>query len=170
MLKFFSRGVVATAIVAFSSFIFAPTHAHEVKQGSITLDHIWARATVGTARPGVVYMTIINTGKTADTLTGARTAVAGEVQIHQTRRDGGVMRMVPLDRLPIPAGGRAVLEPGGIHLMLMGLKAPLDLGDTFDITLLFEKAGAVTADVYIEAMGSAAPTQAPMGGMQHNMH
>jgi len=54
--------------------------------------------------------------------------------------------------------------------MLMGLKAPLDLGDTFDITLLFEKAGAVTADVYIEAMGSAAPTQAPMGGMQHNMH
>ncbi len=160
------RGVAVAVIVAFSSFVSAPTHAHEVKHGSITLDHIWARATVGTVRPGIVYMTIINTGKTYDALIGVKTARARQVHIHRTVREGGVMRMVPVERLPVPAGGRAVLQPGGTHLMLMGMKAPLELGDTFDVTLIFEKAGRVVSDVYIEAMGAPAPTQAPMGGMK----
>ncbi len=176
MLKLSSMRLLAVAgmvmLAAFSFMTTAPgkAGAHEVQHGKIILDHFWARASIGTARPGVAYVTIINTGKSADALIGVKTSVARQVQIHQTRRDGGVMRMVPLDRLAIPADGRAVLAPGGAHLMLMGLKAPLELGDTFDMTLIFEKAGAVVSDVYIEAAGAPAPTQAPMGGMKGMTH
>jgi copper(I)-binding protein len=152
--------------------LFAPmggAGAHEVSRGKIILDHFWARTTVGTARPGVAYLTIINTGKTDDALIGIKTAVARRVHIHRTVREGGIMRMVPVERLPVPAGGRAVLQPGGTHLMLMGLKAPLELGDTFQVTLIFEKAGAVVSDVYIEATAGSMPPKSKGGmkGMNH---
>lgn len=143
--------------------------AHEVTHGKIILDHFWARTTVGTARPGAAYVTIINTGKTDDALIGIKTTVARKVHIHRTVREGGIMRMVPVERLSIPAGGRAVLQPGGTHLMLMGLKAPLELGDTFDVTLIFEKAGTVVSDVYVEAMAGSMPQQ-PKGGMKGMDH
>jgi len=62
---------------------------------------------------------------------------------------GGMMTMTPVDRIPVPANGTATLEPGGFHIMLLDLAAPLEVGTTIEVTLTFENAGelVVTADV-----------------------
>jgi hypothetical protein len=60
------------------------------------------------------------------------------------------MRMRPVDAVEVPAGGEAVLEPGGLHVMLIGLKAPLEEGDSFALRLVFEDAGEVEVVTTIE--------------------
>ncbi len=72
--------------------------------------------------------------------------------------DGDVMRMRKLEQgIALPAGKTVELKPGGLHVMFIGLKAPLKEGDRFPLKLRFEKAGEVQVDVKIEAMGAAAP-------------
>ena len=67
----------------------------------------------------------------------------------------GTMQMRELaGGLPIPADGTAVLKPGSYHVMLIGLKKPLKEGETFPLTLTFEKAGKITVDVPVKAMGA----------------
>jgi copper(I)-binding protein len=68
--------------------------------------------------------------------------------------EGNVMKMRQIDRLALPAGKTVQLSPGGYHLMLLGLKAPLKAGDSFPLTLKFEKAGEVTVKVRVEAAGA----------------
>ena len=96
---------------------------------------------------GVVYLTIVNDGGEADRLVGARSDVAQAVELHQTQIEGGVMRMQPVaGGVEIPARGRVVFEPGGYHIMLIGLKRDLKPGDRFKVTLQFEKSGALTVE------------------------
>lgn len=99
---------------------------------------------------GAAYLTITNNGDEDETLLAAKTDVAGAVEIHETKMDGDVMRMAPLkDGLVIPAGETVALEPGGTHLMLIGLTKSLIAGGTFELTLTFAQAGDVTVTVPI---------------------
>jgi copper(I)-binding protein len=161
LFMFFPRILLAALLTLGVGLGTVPATAHEVAKGSMVVDHPWARATIGTSRPGVVYVTLINEGKHDDALIGAISPVAARIHIHQTRRENGVARMAPVKRLVVPAGGRAVLKPGGIHLMLMGLKQSLEVNDAFSLTLKFEKAGAIDLEVFIEPVGSP--------GMMKNM-
>lgn len=105
-------------------------------------------AHTGMTGTGVIYMTIENTGDADDALIGASTDRAGLVEIHETRIKNDVGMMVPHEGpLVIPAGESIVLEPGGLHIMLMGLTDDIRLGDTFEVTLEFERAGVVTVPV-----------------------
>ena len=89
----------------------------------------------------------------------ATTAVAKSVELHTMSMEGDVMKMRQLDAIELPKGAMVELKPGGLHLMLMGLKAPLKAGDTFPMTLRFEKAGEVVVTVKVEApqAGDASP-------------
>ena len=117
----------------------------------IRIENPWSRATAPGQVVGGGFMTIVNTGNTADRLVSVTSAVAAEVQIHHTSMDGGVMRMRQLtDGLEIPAAGRVELKPRGLHLMFMQLKAPLDVGSSFPVQLQFEKAGTLTAQFKVE--------------------
>jgi len=79
----------------------------------------------------------------------------------------GVMTMRPLpDGLMLPAGGEVALEPGGYHLMFIGLKKMLKQGDSFAGTLTFEKAGTVEVSFTVEAIGAGGMKN--KGGMKHN--
>ena len=101
---------------------------------------------------GAFYLTITNTGDAADRLVSVQTDVAGTAEIHDVVMDGGVMQMMPqLDGVEIPAGGELVLEPGGYHVMLIGLTQSLLAGDEFTATLTFENAGdvAITVPVFV---------------------
>jgi copper(I)-binding protein len=72
--------------------------------------------------------------------------------------EGDVMRMRELEKgLEIPAGGTVTLAPGGFHLMLIGLTAPLKAGTRVPVTLVFEKAGSIDIELDVQAMGSTAP-------------
>ena len=117
----------------------------------IRIENPWSRATAPGQVVGGGFMTIVNTGNTADRLVSVTSAAAAEVQIHHTSMDGGVMRMRQLsDGLEIPAAGRVELKPRGLHLMFMQLKAPLDVVSSFPVQLQFEKAGTLTAQFKVE--------------------
>ena len=127
----------------------------------IVISHAWARATPASAANGAVYLTITNHGTADDRLTGASTAVASKAQMHVTLNENGVMKMRPLADVPIKAGGSAQFKPDGMHIMLLGLKHPLKAGDTFPLTLTFDKAGAVEIMVKVQKPGAAAPGSMP---------
>lgn len=109
----------------------------------------YARSSGPSAKTGAVFMTIVNSGPEPDRLLAANSDIAVRVELH-THKDigGGVMQMLPVeDGFAIPAGGRHALARGGDHVMLMGLEAPLQEGQTIPVTLIFEKAGEIHADI-----------------------
>lgn len=131
------------AVLASSAF------AHEYKQGNITIDHPWARATPGVVKNSAAFMTL-SAKDSADKLIGVSGDVAREIQIHTMITEAGVMKMREIKSLDIPANGKTELKPGGLHIMLIGLKEGLKEGTKFPLKLKFEKAGEVTVDVVAE--------------------
>jgi copper(I)-binding protein len=115
-----------------------------------TISGAWARAAAVTDKPTAAYLEISNPGNQADALIGASSPAAASVEIHETTTDAsGMTGMHPVDRIDVPAGGEVRLEPGGFHLMLMGLDQPLKAGDTIKLDLKFEKAGTITVDAAV---------------------
>lgn len=137
------------------------------QQPAVTVDHPWARATPGAARTGAFYFTVTNSGSAPDRLLSASSPVAESAQLHSSQMVDGVMQMRPVASLDLAPGAAAVLQPNGMHMMLMGLKQPLKRGDQVPLTLRFEHAGAITVDVPVEAPGAMGPD--PMAGMSHAM-
>ena len=115
----------------------------------------WARATPGKADNGVVYLTIQS--PTGDRLVSASSPVAKKAELHTMSMQGTVMKMRPSAGLDIPSGQPVTLKPGGEHIMLMGLNQPLRDGQSFPLTLDFEKAGPRTVTVTAERAGAKAP-------------
>lgn len=104
------------------------------------------------ARAGVAYVTIMNHGPELDRLVAITTTAATSAEVHQSRMEGDIMKMEPAGAIEVPAGGAISMAPGGLHIMLMGLRAPLKEGETLELTLTFERAG----DVKVSApVGSA---------------
>ena len=150
---------LGAAVLAFA----AAATAHEIKAGDVTIVHPWARATMTPMQAGAVYLAIVNDGAGADRLLGASTPVAAMAMLHRSVDDGGVARMVAAGEIDIAAGGSVVLEPGGLHLMLTGLGAPLVDGETFALTLRFARAGDVEVTVEVENMAVMNHLHAPAG-------
>ena len=114
---------------------------------------------------GAVYLTLSNPSQEPDYLLGASSPVVELADLHQTRLEGEVMVMSPVSRLEIPAQGQLRLEPAGYHLMLNQLKRPLVVGDTFEVTLLLEKAGNLTVNVPVSL--DSVPGAEPTAGHDH---
>ena len=128
--------------LAATAGLAAVLFAGPVLAGDIEVHHPWARASAGPARAGAAFMGIHNNGAGADRLVAASADVSKTAELHTHIRDGDVMMMRRVeDGIPVPAEGVVHLEPGGYHVMFMGLKAPLKEGDTFLLTLTFEKGG-----------------------------
>jgi copper(I)-binding protein len=124
----------------------------------IEVNNAWARATPGNAENGAAYVTIQS--PTADRLVSASSPIAKKAELHTMSMQGMVMNMRPLSQLDIPAGQPVTLKPGGEHIMLMGLNHPLREGQSFPLTLNFEKAGPRTVNVNVEKAGAAGPSAA----------
>jgi periplasmic copper chaperone A len=138
--------------------------AHDYRAGSVEIDHPWSRATPPNANVGGGYFTLRNDGAEADRLIGGSSPAAERVEIHMMEMEGDVMRMRQLpDGVEIPAGGSAELAPGGTHLMLIGLTAPLVEGERVPLTLEFEKAGSVEVELAVDAMGAGGAADAHAG-------
>ena len=136
---------------------------------SVQIEDVWARPAMamkesegsgeggmgqdmmGMAGTGAVFMLIKNEGQEADRLVGGQTDVAKVVEIHETIMEGDVMKMQMLaDGVEVPAGGEVLLKPGSYHVMLIGMKQDLKLGDTFGLDLEFEKSGTITVEPQVE--------------------
>jgi copper(I)-binding protein len=112
----------------------------------------WARATAG--KVGGVFMTLSTAAPAGDRLTGATSPAAGKVELHTTVKDGDIMRMRPVTVIEVKPGAPVELKPGGLHVMLIDLKAPLKQGDKVPLTLTFERAGPVQVNVDVRAAGA----------------
>jgi hypothetical protein len=124
-------------------------------RGAAALDvrDAWARPQADTLRPSAAYFTLRNRGPEPVVLKRASADVARRTELHETRDEGGMMRMVRRDSVVVPARGELVFRPGGLHVMLMRLSRPLAPGDTVRIEL----AGASGAPV----VTVLAPVRAP---------
>ena len=123
----------------------------------IMITGAFARASAGTGKNGAAFMTLKNHSSRDYHLVAVRTARARKAELHTHIHDQGVMRMRPVARITVPAGAAATLKPGGDHVMLMGLTAPLKKGDTLSLTLVFEHAGEIAVAVPIGAIGARGP-------------
>ena len=125
--------------------------AHGVKTGDLEIIHPNIPQPATSAKSAAGYMAISNEGAAADRLIGVETAAAQKSMIHTTETSAdGVARMVHLEALEIPAGDTVVLEPGGMHVMLMGLTQTLKEGDMLPATLIFEQAGRVEVEFMVD--------------------
>jgi copper(I)-binding protein len=138
---------------------------HPAAASLLSVEQVWARALPPNAPAAAVYLTV-NNSSDADRLLAASTPIAERTELHSTRQEGELLKMVHEHDVAIPANDSVSFVPGGRHLMLMGLKQPLVAGNQFQLTLVFEKAGAQTVQVDIR-------DQAPSHGQpghDHQLH
>jgi copper(I)-binding protein len=145
------RFLAFAAALAAASAVLAQSNQLEVSNA-------WSRATPAKAENGAAYVTILS--PTPDRLLSASSPVAKKAELHTMEMAGMVMKMRPTAGHDIPAGQPVALKPGGEHIMLIGLQQPLREGQSFTLTLNFEKAGARTVSVAVEKAGA-------MSGMHH---
>ncbi len=142
--------------------------AADVHAGSLDISAAWSRATPKGAPVAAGYLTIKNTGTTADRLIGGASDVAAKFEVHEMSTDNGVMKMRPIKGgLEIKPGETVALAPEGLHIMFVGLKKQLAAGDHIKATLEFEKAGKVEVDFDVTGMGGPPGHGHDMPGMDH---
>jgi periplasmic copper chaperone A len=138
--------------------LFADGSLAQGADSSIQVVDAWARQApmmppMGSMSGGTgnaaLYVTLRNVAADPDPLLGASSAAAGHVELHETIRDGEVMRMRPVTQLVVPAGGVLEMKPGGLHIMLINLKRALRPGDRVPVTLTFGHAAPLSLDVQV---------------------
>lgn len=156
-----------TTAVFLAAALLLPSLAARAEDSGIRVDQVWARATPGGAKTGVMYLSVTNTGTAPDKLVGASTPVAAKAEVHESKSANGVMQMRPVSTLTIAPGKTVVLQPDGYHLMLTGLKQPLKEGERVPLTLVFEHAGKRQVTAEVEKIGALRPSDggAMPGGM-----
>lgn len=149
-----------------------PLYAEDMTHGPGMHAHdAYARTNGGIGKSGAIFLMIHNNTETDDRLIDARSDVAQKVEIHTHKDDGnGVMQMIHLkDGIALPYGEMHELARGGDHVMLMGLTRDLKDGDTFPLTLVFEKAGEMVIEATVD--NARKPGQGGMHqGMDHSTH
>ncbi|HKX44171.1 MAG TPA: copper chaperone PCu(A)C [Burkholderiaceae bacterium] len=153
-----TRRAACAALLAW--FAHAGAQAHGYTAGDVHIGHPYATPSVPGARNGAAYIASLEAQK-ADRLLRVSTPVAERAELHTMSVDaGGVMRMREVGDLPLTPGTPIKMRPGeGPHFMLMGLKQPLKEGDSFPMTLEFERGGKVEVKVVVQVpKGDAAGT------------
>ena len=134
-------------------------HAHGARAGDVEITHPFATPTPVGVRTGAAYIvTLLNSGSLPDRLLSVSTPVAERTQMHTMSVDaGGVMRMREVADVALQPGMPVSMRPGaGLHLMLIGLKQPLKEGDSFPMTLAFERGGKTEVKVVVQVPKSRA--------------
>jgi copper(I)-binding protein len=148
----------------------SPQVAASPVPATLSVEGAWARVSPMMDRAGAAYMVIHNAGTADDAFVSATSSAAAVVELHETVPDpsSGMMAMQPVVSIPVPAGGMAELKPGGYHVMLIDLVAPLAEGTTVDLELTFESGTVMNVTAPVQSgmpMGSPMPmgSTSPMG-------
>lgn len=128
-----------------ATLLLAAAAAH----AQVTVDKPWVRTTVAQQTTSGAFMTI--TSVHGGRLVGASSPIAASVEVHETKMEGDMMKMRPVDALPLPAGQPVELKAGTYHMMLLGLKAPVKAGDVVPISLVVEDAQGRRETVDVKA-------------------
>lgn len=133
-------------------FLLVLTLAGCGNNGSLTVTDAWSRSLPASADTGAMYLTITNHSGQDDVLTAVSVSVAKMAELHRSTMTGDVMKMEPLPGgvVDIPNDETVIFEPGGLHVMLMGLTAPLTAGESFSATLHFQNAEDIAVTVFVK--------------------
>jgi len=115
----------------------------------LTVAQAWVRPSIGQTGSTALYFTVTNGGSSGDALLAVDVADAARSELHQTVDDNGVVGMRAVSELPLPPGASLVFEPRGNHVMLMGLKQPLQPGGHLGATLRFKTHPPVVIDAAV---------------------
>ena len=147
----FANAILALALLTAAPPVFAGGD-------NVVIEGAWSRASIGTSRPGVAYMTLRNTGEAPVVVSGLRTDVAMMPMIHATTTDAqGVTRMSHMEEVEIAAGEAVALAPGGLHVMLMDLQRPMVEGESYTLSVIFADGTEATVEVPILGMAARGP-------------
>ena len=143
--------------------------AHDYKAGQIVVHHPYAIETPPMVKAGGGYMTLVNNGTEDDALLEVK-ADFPQVMLHKTEIKDGVASMPHMHKIDIAAGQTVSLEPGGFHIMFMGLDGdPFEEGERIPATLVFEKAGPVDVEFMVQKRNASA-TDMKMDHSDHSGH
>ncbi len=142
--------LMAICLILISGAQVMASDAGMAEMGDIMIRDGWARASLGGAPNSAAYMIVMVKGDTSDELIGAATPVAEKAELHNHIMEGEIAKMRPVEAIEVRPGEPAILEPGGFHVMLMGLKEELKAGSAVPLTLTFKNAGEVKVDVLIK--------------------
>lgn len=151
MRRFFLFAILLTTITLSAC---APAEPATTAEDGISINNVWSRPAMSEGN-GAVYFEITNNNGAADTLVSVESNAANVIEIHETIMENEVMKMQPLaDGLPLPAGEAVSLEPGGKHIMLIGLTSELVEGESIALTLNFANAEPVTIEAEVRSQMS----------------
>ena len=157
-------------VLALGSLMVSGAALAHADAAHVKADNVWARASVQGQQASGVFMRL--TAQEPLKLVGVETSAAAVAEVHEMKMENDVMRMRAVEALPLPAGKTVELKPGGYHLMLQQLKAPLVKDTQVPITLVFKDAkGAVSRLSLQVPVRMAAPSGAAgAGGHSHAGH
>ena len=130
-----------------------PTASPTPAGPQVAISDVWARATPGLPdENSAVYAVLQNKGAKAERVVSASVPadVAKRVELHTTVQEGGTMKMVQVEGYDLPAAGMVKLEPGGNHIMLLGIAKQFKVGDTFTISLKLQSGATVESKVEVK--------------------
>ena len=144
--KFVSAGVLLASLAM----------TVQAEAAGIMVHDAWSRATPPGITVGVAYFVIDNKGA-QDRLLRVSSPIAKQPELHISKMEGGLMTMEQLDSVEVGANAKVAFAPSGRHVMLVGLRRSLKAGDSFPLTLTFEKAGTVKITVRVYGIGESPP-------------
>ena len=138
-------------------FVLSLCMSTPAMSSSIVVQGAFARASIGLAKNGVIFMSIHNHSDKTDQLLAIQTDIANNTSLHSHLNDNGIMKMRRVAQISIPGNSNIELKPGGFHIMLMGLKKPLTEGNQFNLTLIFKNTGKLTVPIKIKRVAEMLP-------------
>ncbi len=120
----------------------------DVTHEDLLIKDIWGRPSIE-GENSAAFMILMNKGEEDERLIGVEGEIASAVEIHKSKIENDIMSMQQVDYINIPADGQAQLKSGGYHIMFIRLTKDLKEGDTYPLTLYFEKSGKVEVEVQV---------------------
>lgn len=156
------------AAVAMGSALFSAAAMAQSGTAHVKAEAAWARASVPGQQASGAFMRL--TAQEPLTLVGVETPAAALAEVHEMKMENDVMRMRAIDALALPAGKAVELKPGGYHLMLQQLKAPLLKDSQVPITLVFKDAKGAVSRLNLQVPVSMVPPKGAAPAMDHSGH
>lgn len=159
-MKTLFRVVILSTMIAVTAACQAESEAPKQAQteqaasttaaASVQVENPYARAVPPGQPNSAAFMTLVNTADVDHSVVSASSPVAATVELHTHINDNGVMKMRQVPQIDVPSKGRTELKPGGLHVMLIGLKQDMKVGETAQITLNFEDGSSTTVDAPVQ--------------------
>ena len=159
----FPRFTLVSSLLFASALLAGAAQAQSA--APVAVEGAWARASVPGQMASGAFMRL--TAPAATRLVRVESPAAGVTEVHEMKMDGNVMKMRALTGLDLPAGQAVELRPGGYHVMLMDLKAPLAKGSSVPLTLVFQDPKGVHSQLLLQVpVATSAPDSPPGQAVQ----